>query len=239
MPGRGTLPYLTCQLPVSARSRPYCFSQVPIELIYHLVSFLDSPSLCNLRLSSKFIASLCSPYRLPQEFWASRFSAEHEMGFVPLVSGSLPPVPDWRRLYFDVKDAVRRPSLISYLRSRRRVWDCISDLRPLMTILLQQDHNIQGMGSIKEVTSLPGLVVTQEAQALSPIFPLRRKISQYVNLGPQHWGADMIRLSISTITINSTAYMCGFRVRIQNGTDIGRWYRSPVILHLLPKLICL
>ncbi|KAH7185024.1 uncharacterized protein B0J16DRAFT_340785 [Fusarium flagelliforme] len=220
MHGRSTPPYPAGQLPVSTRPWQDCFSQFPIELTYHLVSFLDSSSLCNFRLSSKFIGSLCSQYRLPQEFWASRFAVEHEMGFVPLACGSLPTVPDWRQLYFDVKDDLRRGSQISHLRSRRRVWTCISHLRPLMIILLQQDHNIQDMGSVEDDTSLHGLVITQKTQALSHM-PSRRKGSQYVNLDLQHWGADVIRLSISTVTINSTAYICGFRVRIQNGTDIG------------------
>jgi hypothetical protein len=77
------------------------------------------------------------------------------------------------------------------------------------------------MGSVEEDTSLLGLVMTQKTEVLSPIRQSRRKGSQYVNLDSQHWGADKIRLSISTVTINSTAYICGFRVRIQNGTDIG------------------
>ncbi|CAG7563396.1 unnamed protein product [Fusarium equiseti] len=221
MHGRRTPPYPAGQLPASTRPWQDCFPQFPIELTYHLVSFLDSSSLCNFRLSSKFIGSLCSQYRLPQEFWASRFAVEHEMGFVPLACGSLPTVPDWRQLYFDVKDDLRRGPQISYLRSRRRVWNCISHLRPLMMILLQQDHNIQDMDSVEEDTSLLGLVVTQKTEVLTQIRQSRRKGSQYVNLDPQHWGADTIRLFVSIVTINSTAYICGFRVRIQNGTDIG------------------
>ncbi|RBR16546.1 uncharacterized protein FIESC28_06955 [Fusarium coffeatum] len=218
--GRSTLPYPTDQIPVSTQSRPDRFSQLPIEITYHMVSFLDLPSLCNFRLSSKFIASLCSQYRLPQEFWESRFAAEHEMGFLPLVSSSLPAAPDWRQLYFDLKEDLRSPSQIRHLRRRRRIWNCVRDLRQLLTMLLQQDQNIRDVHSVREDPSLHELVATRKAQALLQI-PSTRKSLQYVNLDPQYWGADMIRLSISTITNNSTEYICGFRVRIEDGTDIG------------------
>ncbi|KAI1071987.1 hypothetical protein LB507_005075, partial [Fusarium sp. FIESC RH6] len=218
--GKSTLPYPTDQIPLSTRSRPDRFSQLPIEITYHMVSFLDLSSLCNFRLSSKFIASLCSRYRLPQEFWESRFAAEHEMGFVPLVSSSLPAAPDWRQLYFDLKEDLRSPSQNLHLRRRRRIWNCVNDLRQMLTMLLQQDNNIRDVHSVRENPPLRQLVATRKAQALSQMSSTRKSL-QYVSLDPKYWGADMIQLSISTITNNSTAYICGFRVRIQNGTDIG------------------
>ena len=69
------------------------------EILLVLLVALDSASVCNLRLSSRRIASLSSPSSiLPQAFWRSPFEPGHEMAFyyaAAMPAGDARPTAGW------------------------------------------------------------------------------------------------------------------------------------------------
>ncbi|KAG8671934.1 hypothetical protein FPOAC1_005192 [Fusarium poae] len=214
---KATKPFETDTRPLPFDADANSFSKLPLEIMHHLVSFMDSPTLCNFRLSSKVIASLAHTDNLPQAFWASRFAADHEMGFFPLNWESSDGPKDWRRLYFYLRDNLKNRSRTGHMRSRRRIWSCIKRLRFLIKMMIQHTPDFQDNGSLLKDIDVQGLHITDMIKGLTTLNPLRKKGSQFLVIDPKQAKTDGLRMSISTITLQSVSYICG--LRISTGDD--------------------
>ncbi|RSL49429.1 hypothetical protein CEP54_012455 [Fusarium duplospermum] len=103
------------------------FSQSPLEVNHLIFNFLPSQDLCNLRLSSRKIASIAKPTLLPQSFWASRFAIDKEMNFFALQEYLSEPQNsrnDWQLLYVRIRRTLRDKAVTGHLRNQRQVWKC-------------------------------------------------------------------------------------------------------------------
>jgi hypothetical protein len=218
---KDTMPYDTEREPFFLETNPDCFTQLPTELVRYLVAFLDSQSLCNFRLSSKVIASLTHPNDLPQAFWASRFAADNEMGFFPLDWEVAPVKSNWRQIYLSLKENLQDCSKIGHMRNRRRIWNCIRHLWSPLNMMLRQTPDLQSIESLHNDIVLQGLHITEMTQSLAKLKPLRQKGSQLLTLAPQSYETEGLRISISTITLNSTDYICGLRILRRDEKDDG------------------
>ncbi|KPA37574.1 hypothetical protein FLAG1_09606, partial [Fusarium langsethiae] len=215
------------------------FTHLPTELIHHLILFMDSPSLCNLRLSSRAIAIATRPNNLPQAFWASRFDADHEVGFFPLKWQPTSGETDWHPFYLNLKNNLQagqrdlqqlylilRHSLqdcseTGHMRNRKRIWRCIERLSSPMKMMLHQTTGIQNTSSLLKDITQQGLLVTKKTQGLARTKPLREKGSQFLNLDPERFKANGLRISTSTIRLKSTDYICGLRISTGDGNTTG------------------
>ncbi|KAF4446730.1 hypothetical protein F53441_9664 [Fusarium austroafricanum] len=192
-----------------------CFSGLSTELVHHLATFLDTSSLCQLRLSSRIIASLTKPKDLPQAFWASRFSGIHERGFFPVEYDTDSIQDDWRTLYFNLQHTLHDNSKQGHMNQRERIWKCIGRLTPSMICMLQQQPTLRDTAELEMELVSRRLTVTQRIQGLKN-WPCRRISegipvtgSQYLSLKPQE--ADTLRISISRVRLYKKDYICGFR----------------------------
>ncbi|KAK0708138.1 hypothetical protein B0H67DRAFT_648232 [Lasiosphaeris hirsuta] len=83
------------------------FARLPPAVIHHIICFLSTPDLTNLRLTSRTVAHASSLSSLSAQFWASRFAPRFEMGFVLSKAAASGSQDDWRSLYFSVKRALQ------------------------------------------------------------------------------------------------------------------------------------
>ena len=102
------------------------FRLLPLDIIYELITSMASTDVCNLRLASRTVATLCTDRTLPQAFWKSRFTPGFEMEFI-LAGSSLKtskPNVNWGDLY----KHLRAQSNAGWLRNKRRIWECLERL---------------------------------------------------------------------------------------------------------------
>jgi hypothetical protein len=117
-----------------------CFSSLPNELIYDVLSHLPSSDLLALRLASRDIARITKFVNLPQSFWASRFLSEFEMGFARIAVDGIVEKPDWRTLYTAFRRALQDSSQeYDSIKNRKRIWKCLSSLANTVQCLLIAD----------------------------------------------------------------------------------------------------
>ncbi|KAF4336742.1 hypothetical protein FBEOM_9372 [Fusarium beomiforme] len=202
-----------------------CFSKLSTELNHHITTFLDTKSFCNLRLSSRIIATLTRPRDLPQTFWASRFSGNHEMGFFPL---NRKKNSSWRELYFNLRHTLHDTSEEGHVRNGQRIWQCISHITPCMISMLRQQLVLQDSASLETDLATNGLEATQSTQAFKgsacvrPSDGIRVTGYKYLNLQPWTQGTEELRISVSRINLDKMDYISGFRVFTEEGTEVSR-----------------
>jgi hypothetical protein len=81
--------------------------------------------------------------RLPQKFWASRFSPEMDMGFVLAMDKNETGYADmdWRRLFDNCMSLLQQPgSLGDGFRNRQRIWICLQDITVTIENLLSYNN---------------------------------------------------------------------------------------------------
>ncbi|KAF9774419.1 hypothetical protein IL306_007590, partial [Fusarium sp. DS 682] len=102
------------------------FSCLVPELLQAIVVLLPTSDVHSLRLASPVFATL----ELPERFWASRFQADHEFGYLPEVHDH--PPESWRAFYLSLKTwTCGIPSIAN----RRRVWGIAKRLQATLTQL--------------------------------------------------------------------------------------------------------
>lgn len=185
--------------------------------------------MCNLRLSSREIAVIAKPAHLPQSFWASRFAAEKEMNFFPLdeyLSASPNSKTDWRFLYARIRHTLQDKTVKGYLRSRRRVWQCVGHITQCLVPLLEQAQIRRTASSLEPELTSQGYQVGQEAQGVDRERPLVPR-----GLGTFLFGihslifrgigyeAKTIQISVSFITFDCVQVVSGMRVFERPGAD--------------------
>jgi hypothetical protein len=117
-------------------------SRLPTEIIFVILNNLSSKDICNLRLSSRPVASISAEPQFPQSFWASRFAWNREMGFVyahdPLSSQK--PSTSWRHMYHACNTARKAEKGFAALQNRRRCWRSVEEFAVTMDPLLAHMH---------------------------------------------------------------------------------------------------
>ncbi|KAK7211565.1 hypothetical protein V2G26_018743 [Clonostachys chloroleuca] len=101
------------------------FRQLPPEIIWDIIVYLMYDDIHNAQLSSRHFAMHTSTARLPQKFWASRFSPKMDMGFVLAMDKNETGYAymDWRRLFDNCMSLLKQPgSLGDGFRNRQRIW---------------------------------------------------------------------------------------------------------------------
>lgn len=98
-----------------------CFARLPYEIVEEIASYLPTASVFSLRLVSRAF----TPLFFSQIFWASRFRADGERGFL-FETQRRPSLGccDWRSLYH-LSNATNAPPA---LQNRKRIWDLARSL---------------------------------------------------------------------------------------------------------------
>lgn len=96
-----------------------CFTQLPYEMVEEIAAHLATSSVLSLRL----ISPAFTPLFYSQSFWASRFQAGRERGFLFKIWQD-PKRRDWRTLYY----LTNSTNLPQSLQNGKRVWDSVESL---------------------------------------------------------------------------------------------------------------
>ncbi|PWY71256.1 hypothetical protein BO83DRAFT_417870 [Aspergillus eucalypticola CBS 122712] len=201
------------------------FSNLPLEVIYMVLTYLRSAGLNNLRLASRSISSVTQPQSLPQNFWKSRFSPSFEMGYaLPIESGSF---LNWRDIYFKIKRAVGHSQCSDGLKNRHRIWKIVSLNADLIGQLITEvsfshimkscDSSPDNRSTVRQKSTR--FITTQETTNHRGLLESGcRKLYNSKLLLPITQGS--IRSIETLITaFNSQTYISGFRFTLAN--DIG------------------
>ncbi|RYP29704.1 hypothetical protein DL767_006579 [Monosporascus sp. MG133] len=117
------------------------FCSLPNKTAMHILEYLASSDVGNVRLASRYVADTSEPNLLPQEFWASRFWPESEMGFV--FAQPFCPRPsklvDWRVLYIKAKATLSNSELFPGFRNRKRIWHNPGNLSDALRIRIENE----------------------------------------------------------------------------------------------------
>ncbi|KAK4162878.1 hypothetical protein QBC43DRAFT_71192 [Cladorrhinum sp. PSN259] len=116
----------------TSMKRSDAFLGLPQELQQHIIHFLPTTDLLNLRLASRPMARVSTLEALPRSFWFSRFTPAFEVGFA--LPARFDADLDWRGLYFLIRGACnegsaliapakRKHSLIARLIKRKYWWE--------------------------------------------------------------------------------------------------------------------
>lgn len=218
-----------------------CFSRFPLEVKHLIFNFLPSSDLCNLRLSSREIASTAKPTDLPQSFWASRFAIDKDMNFFALQEYLSKPASlknDWRLLYSCIRSTLRDDTVTGHLRNRRRTWQCVRHLTQCLIPLLEQTQSAQLSNSLAPELVSQGYSTGQMARGV-----VRGDSSVLRGVGICLYGtqpllfraagyeAKTIQISVSFITYDCAEYVSGMRVFDRSGTNsITELSRAGVIM---------
>ncbi|KAK2128842.1 hypothetical protein NOF04DRAFT_1346157 [Fusarium oxysporum II5] len=199
-----------------------CFSKLSTELNHCMIDFLDTTSFCNLRLSSTTIANLTKPTELPQTFWASRFSHDHEMNFFPVDHNR---TETWRDLYFDLKHSLHDNSSRGHMRHRQQIWNGLENITHCMISMLRQRPRLEKTARCRQKLVSLGYEMTQKTQGLkgvpcsSPSKGIQVRGSRYLNLRLGGLGNEEVRISVSRVYLDKRDYICGFRARRLDGAE--------------------
>ncbi|KAH6656305.1 hypothetical protein BKA67DRAFT_531583 [Truncatella angustata] len=120
------------------------FRDLPSEIIMLILCYLPTTSVSSLRLVSPSVARASRPQLLPQSFWSSRFSLNHEMEFAfASRSKILPPEPiNWRRLYIAARTMIKDPNTYPGFQNRQRIWKALVHVLPALELRIKNENDI-------------------------------------------------------------------------------------------------
>lgn len=192
------------------------FSSLSTELNYCVINLLNTVSFCNLRLASTTIANLSKPGDIPQAFWASRFTRDHEMNFFPIEHDS---TETWRDLYFNLKYSLKDSSATGHMRNRLRIWMGLEKITPYIIAMLQQSPCLEDTAQLREEIASAGYELTHKIQGFegvpgtNPPGGIQVTGSRYLNLRGGAW------ISVTRGYIDGRQYILGFRVQKRDGKE--------------------
>ncbi|RBA17650.1 hypothetical protein FPRO05_11365 [Fusarium proliferatum] len=192
------------------------FSSLSTELNYCVINLLNTVSFCNLRLASTTIANLSKPGDIPQAFWASRFTRDHEMNFFPMEHDS---TETWRDLYFNLKYSLKDSSTTGHMRNRLRIWKGLDQITPYIIAMLQQRPCLKDTAQLREDIASAGYELTHKIQGFegvpgtNPSGGIKVTGSRYLNLRGGAW------ISVTRGSIDGRQYILGFRVQRRDGKE--------------------
>lgn len=227
--------------PLTLLGRPHptdIFLSLPKEMLTLILTCLSSKDVCNLRLSSKVIAEISHPLRLPQSFWASRFCRESEMGY--LFAGQIPPElgrsPDWRQIYLTGRNALQDTEEGPGLRNRRRIWRVLGHVSAALGHLLANELHSIGEATTGIMGPLSGGALDGNEHRLSrkisgellrsdgPMGKLQfgcRLLESKRLYWPQMSSVGGLIIALSFVWLNSRSYLSGVRICHGQGSLIG------------------
>jgi hypothetical protein len=202
------------------------FEKIPDEIIAHIFTLLPSKDVCSLRLSCPRLAALSAPKTLPQEFWASRFLPDQEMGFLSFpTSSSAIRHRNWMEVYQLCKLIINDDRTAACFKNRRRIWHCLEDFSTILSALLKVDlppwellNQMSPFGHLGKRVSCPEL--PDHYDTLDPF-------GQYITLGTRlrneyavflenEGHSDSTLIEISSISLVRSTYVSGIRVSVQS-----------------------
>lgn len=202
------------------------FSKVPAEVLNMILTMLESPDICSLRLSSHAVAQASHVSHLPQSFWASRFKKGSEMAFffACLSPPDAQQTVDWRGLYAGIRQYLANRSGDGCLASKRRIWNSLSPIVTTLTALL----NTAPVGSQLEVDindivegmRVPNVRLLEDWFLHSLETHLDSFDTRYI-LAPHYLSANAVRIAVSFISFDCKPYVCGIQFLSGDGKSGG------------------
>ncbi|VUC37038.1 unnamed protein product [Clonostachys rosea] len=204
------------------------FERFPDELIAHIFTLLPSQDVCSLRLSCPRLAALAAPSNLPQNFWASRFLHNREMGFLSFWNNSSDMRHrNWMAAYHDCKSTLE-DSAAKGLHNRRRIWHCLEDFSTIVRAMLQiNDSPSPSLNQIARVFPFGERVSCPE---LPNNFNSQEPFGQHISLGTRlrkeflvfldsDNDSDTTLIEISSISLVCGEFISGIRLSVQEEDD--------------------
>ncbi|KAK3381653.1 hypothetical protein B0H63DRAFT_450967 [Podospora didyma] len=118
------------------------FSNLPEEVLQHILRFTRTADLVNFRLASRAVAYVSRLTALPKSFWFSRFLPSFELGFA--LPEKIDRSQDWRALYFLTRDVLRQTaapksqkqpdSMVARLAKRKYCWERLAEIPALPSV---------------------------------------------------------------------------------------------------------
>jgi hypothetical protein len=188
-----------------------CFSRLPWETLEAIAVYLPTDDALNLRYVSQAFLPLLSS----ATFWASRFKASAERGFIFELWNNRD-VTDWMSLY-RLTGRTRGPS---GLQNRKRIWDLVRPVRDISSLCLADsletrilDEKIAGLRWSK----VAGDVMNEMAYQYPGSFNEGCRIfGTHVAPIPQ----DLSKIGFSVSSLGNITYITGVRLMAKKGTDL-------------------
>jgi hypothetical protein len=192
------------------------FTKLPPEMLEMVLTYVPTNGVKSLALTSKGL-KMVIPSRLGQSFWASRFQAPFEYGFV-FEAQTYGHGLDWKSLYFEMKN-----SHSPRLRNRRRIWRLIQSLSELICLQWNSRHGLLPLkmtrSDLRWKAVRGALQQPPEKGQERPEFRFNRGCLQF------HSQCTAIptllcRIVVSTISIGSATFVTGMRFISRNKLDV-------------------
>ncbi|KAK7212405.1 hypothetical protein V2G26_019583 [Clonostachys chloroleuca] len=202
------------------------FEKFPDELIVQVFTLLPSKDVCSLRLSCPRLAALSAPKNLPQEFWATRFLPDREMGFLSFpTSFSAIRHRNWMEVYQLCKLIINDDRTAMGFKNRRRIWHCLEDFSTILSALLQV--NLPPWEVVNQLSPFGHLGRRVSCPELPDHYDTPEPFGQYITLGTRlrnefvvflenEGHSDSILIEISSISLVRSTYVSGIRVSVQS-----------------------
>lgn len=190
------------------------FSKLPLELLENIALRLPTRSALSLRHVSKVFF----PLLYSQTFWASRFEANGDRGFM-FEKWEYRDTPgdatDWLSLYRLTSLARCSPGL----KNRKRVWDLLGRLVETITLSLAENQNAGSEG--QDLTSLKWTKV--EGDLLEDLTQYPRLFDHGCRLcgtHVAHVSQDLLKIGFSISSVGNASYISGIRLIANNESDV-------------------
>ena len=201
--------------PISERED--CFIRFPWEIREELAVYLPIADVLSLRRASRAFVHIFSS----QPFWASRFKANSERGFLFETRNSREP-RDWRSLYRRTNNVYSPPGL----QNRKRVWNLIQSLANIIHVrwnhsseLSRWDLSTAGL-RWKDIAG--DLRQEESARRINGFDEGCRLFHKQCVFIP-----DLLsQIAFSIIRVGNTEYITGIRLIPSKGADIYLGYKA-------------
>lgn len=197
------------------------FGRLPPEMLDLLFVELASTDLCSLRLASKAVANLSSPDHLSQSFWESRFTDGFEMEsfFTCRPHHAHRREIDWQALYSVVKKCLAEGPLRAGLRNRKRIWTCLSYFTSSLEVFLGGANPPLPLAVTESSSTRSSLPEELLLGSIARSHALHEYTAHHI-LFPTSSRNTQARLSASFIWLNRRRYICGLRLRSNQGDSV-------------------
>jgi hypothetical protein len=206
------------------------FRSLPSEILVLILQRLPSRSVCNLRLSSRYVAVVSRAPLLPQSFWSSRFENNHEMAFVfANNTRNLPSEPiDWRQLYVKAKIMLKEPRTYPVFQNRFRIWQTLGHIMPSLALRVANEKYItkapysainprldgfisRGIAA-SELTYAHSSSMIRNNSATTELDAGCRLFEKQSLSWPKVSNTEVVRLAVSLVLYDERTYISGLRL---------------------------
>ncbi|RFU28209.1 hypothetical protein B7463_g8130, partial [Scytalidium lignicola] len=197
------------ELPLNTQPND-CFSRLPWEILEAIAVKLHTDDALGLRrVSAAFLPLLSSA-----TFWASRFKASADRGFIFEIWNSRN-VTDWMSLY----RLTGRTHGPSGLQNRRRIWDLVRPLKDIASLRLADSLKTTSLDerfACLRWSKMSGDVMDEVTYAPSNFYEGCRIFGTHV----AHIPKDLSKIGFSISSLANVTYISGVRLITEKGSDI-------------------